>query len=458
MISLECQQRSGTVIGACRDGVLFGACCHDANEKVAELPQTVPTTRMTTIKYESTTSTSKVLPVRNTISTLLSFKIQPEKNENKETNFNESSDLSVVTLEPPRVLNLGIPTKEPINNIQTSSQTNAPTTPHETIELEEALVSVTTESPLLSSPSNEDDRASINIGSFDKSRQESQEGQQNELDSRNVTEGSYQSTSTSTEPITTSTETVLNTSRLPVETTTTTATTVDVKTEPATSASTKFFYGKIKYSPKPMKFRPTTKKTVWTRPPTTETSYSIFATSEEEDDDEIRKPSRRRTTERLTTPTTISSDSTNSTNSTSEISQEISTPVNNSTEETTIPSTNQPSIEETPFVSTNRVATEETTAGYQKSTEEITSPYEELVAKSTLAIDKTTVTPTESPKPLTEVEVKGNQSILIPQKSVRIVNPSISRRKGSANGEDSSDDDSTSEGWDNKLDDFVNQV
>lgn len=29
MISLECQQRSGLTIGACRDGHLFGACCHD---------------------------------------------------------------------------------------------------------------------------------------------------------------------------------------------------------------------------------------------------------------------------------------------------------------------------------------------------------------------------------------------------------------------------------------------
>jgi len=32
MISLECQQRSGTVIGACADGPLFGACCHAPSE------------------------------------------------------------------------------------------------------------------------------------------------------------------------------------------------------------------------------------------------------------------------------------------------------------------------------------------------------------------------------------------------------------------------------------------
>ncbi|CAL8088541.1 unnamed protein product [Orchesella dallaii] len=62
MISLECQQRSGTVIGACRDRHLFGACCHDpiaAQLKSSSAPtSTEATTTTTTTTTQNPSSAS----------------------------------------------------------------------------------------------------------------------------------------------------------------------------------------------------------------------------------------------------------------------------------------------------------------------------------------------------------------------------------------------------------------
>lgn len=392
MISLECQQRSGTVIGACRDGHLFGACCSDA---AAELPTAEP------LKNASSTTPLPPQPPKDhlhqsfkipqSLLDLAIFSIASDKQDHKEGESDDPSNNSVTTDNP--IVEISTMTMSGHNNtlrnvtpaiVPTQSTTPIPTT---------TTISTITQAKVV-----------------------------------HTTTTTIPTTTTPTIRTTTTAASTSHAHPISQETSTTKQTTTSKK--PSTEPTTKFTYGKIKYSPRPVKLRSTTEKMIWTRPPTTEASYSIFTSStEDEDDEEIGNEISKRSPQPNTASTIMLSAS------------------SGSVETSTLP------VQQPPL-SNEEVAT--TLIAPTISENSLTTLLVDVTAKpidTPITTEKVSSTSTTKSTPTNTYTTTANfASSLAPKTN------SAKQSRLSNEIDDDDSESSSSAGWDNKINEFVNQV
>jgi hypothetical protein len=458
MISLECQQRSGTVIGACRGGVLFGACCHEPDE-VVHGSSSQPTEPTYTSSITTTIFAIDETDATKTESTLQSLSdaeySSTDRNKIKESH-NGKDDY----------------TREVDHTLAYSQETpKEDDKEEEAISLDEAVTSVPqimsniyvfnpTESPtsLPLSDSTSDQKVSEDIVAPTTVEtfpallvQPSGKAQIQTLAFSSEAVPTFPPGSEVTPGPNVSEKTYLSEER--------TSTTV-----PSTPSTTKkFSYGKIKFSPRPFKPRTTTVKAIWTRPPTTEVSYVVFKASEEEEEDEDDGEKYSKLPNSVPTEVISSNDS----------MVVFSGSVETSTIQRSVEDVPMSTVKSESSIILTSLATQESTTSTTASTNNTSTTTITTIAPEVSTQQKVETHPLDTP-----VEVMSNStqvaSTLVPIveiSSTEIINQTQANRttipikqsrfeNGNELGSDTDDDSqySSSAGWDNKLDDFVNQV